>query len=160
MRAPMVQSQLINKSFTFISYPYSYLLLSLLFFQIFISFPSLIWCCCTLFLPHTSITCFCHSTLYSLTACFVVLFSLRNIRERRCTVLSLAPLLGDNYRGISSYFSNTPLFIFFSLPAFSHWSCQWWNATSFIFSTFKMRSFREVVLPFSQSFIYRWYIGI
>lgn len=51
-----------------------------------------------------------------LTARFVVLFSLRNILDQRCMALCLAPLLGDNYCGVSSYLLHTPssCFFFFS----------------------------------------------
>lgn len=48
-----------------------------------------------------------------LTARFVVMFSLRNILDQRCMALCLAPLLGDNYCGVSSYLLHTSSSRFF-----------------------------------------------
>lgn len=48
-----------------------------------------------------------------LTPRFVVLFSLRNILDQRCMALCLAPLLRDNYCGVSSYLLHTPFLSFF-----------------------------------------------
>lgn len=70
-----------------------------------------------------------------LTARFVVLFSLRNILDQRCMALCLAPLLGDNYCGVSSYLSSFSFFFFLSpLTASSPWSWERGNATSCVFA--------------------------
>lgn len=72
-----------------------------------------------------------------LTPRFVVLFSLRNILDQSCMALCLAPLLGDNYCGVSSYLLHAPFLLFFflsPLTASSPWSCERGNATSCVFA--------------------------